>query len=320
MPVDYCCGIGAKARLAVGPKGGTITRMDFIDFKPTRIIKSMSDLAAENTIRGELDPLDTDVGEGILFIFFRTRFYLTSAKMAVLLPLLGFTNSGGDTWVLGDALDQSTLILGPGGSHEHTYDGIVPTDFVVAGQKGADPIIIDVGWIGRTFTPNPAGTFFVSQTNPAMTEGYIYPFGTGVNNVTGLTILNGVTVKFPQFHLSHNYHIVHEYLNSVNLTNACPTRHDLRFATSELFSTCDGTEAPFESAMAGSITGGALVLDFQTSLGSGQETKFTVANAKFIARPPLIRKPDFQRLPVNMKGYRTASTQMLTVLNKVNGV
>lgn len=316
----YCCGVGALAKLGIGPKGGTVTRMDFIDFKPTKIVKTISD-AGEHAIRGTLDPINTDVGEGIQFVQFRTRFYLTSAKWVLLMPLLGFDNGGsGDLWTLKDSLTESTIIVGNANADEHTYDGCVPTDWAVVGQKGTDPVHVDIGWIGKTFATAANGTFFTSQTSPAMTEGIIYPYATGVNNTTTFTVNGGTTVSMPQIKLAMDYKIVDEFLSSVTATNLCPTAHKLTIASSALYSTCDGTTALFTTPQAGTITGGAVVVGFSTTLNSGNTTTFTVANAKFVSRPPHITKNEFERLPINMVGYATSGAALLTCNNIVAGV
>ena len=317
-----CCGIGALSRLAIGPHGGTIVRMDFVDFQPTKIVKTISDAGA-HAIRGTLDRIDTDVAEGLLFVQFRTRLYMTSAKMAVLLPCLGFINDSGDNWHLGDSLSYSKIIVGPANAPEDTYDNCVPTDFVVTGQKGADPVMIDIGWMGSSYASAAAGTFFTSQTSPAMTEGTVYPFGTGVNNTTQLQIAS-TTYYMPQVKLSVDYGLVTEYNNNVNVTNACPTNHDITLATSVLYSTCDATTGLFTSPVAGNVTGGAVSLSFSTTINSGNTTTFSFANGKFIARPTRIVKNDFNRLPVVLKGYAQVQGgtlyPALSVVNQVAGV
>jgi len=310
----YCCGAGAMSRLAIGLSSGTPTRMDFIDFNPTGIVKAIVD-GGKKAIRGTLDPIDTDVAEGLQFVKFRTRMWLTAAKMDILLPCMGFTEVS-DVFTLGDTLAAVKVIVGPAGAKEQVYDNCVCSDWKVIGQKGSDPILIDIGWIGKTAVEQNNATFFTSQSSPAMTEGYVYPFPDGTNNATTLNLLNQ-TVTFPQCVLSMDYHIIQEFNNSVTATNLCPSAHDLTFQTSALYSNCDSTEPLYSTPLAGTITGNALTLNFQRTVGTDNyQTQFVIANAKAIARPPRIVKNDYNRLPIHMQGFASGSTALLVVTNK----
>jgi len=308
-----CCGTGALSRLAIGLDGGTPTRMDFIDYNGGQVVKALSD-GSLRAIRGTLDPIDTNVGEGLTFVRFRTRFYVTAAKMAVLLPCLGFT-AVSTVWTLGDTIPFSKVILGPAGTKEQVFDNCIPTDWVVEGQKGSDPITIDIGWVGKTWAEQDNATFFTSQSSPAMTEGYVYPFPDGANGATTLSLL-GQTVYFPRFRLAMDYGVVTEFNNSVTATNLCPTKHDLKFATSALYSSCDSTEPLITTPLGGDVTGSSLTLNFSRTVGTDTfGTQFVIANAKAIARPPSVKKDDFNRLPINMQGYATSGTALLVITN-----
>lgn len=308
-----CCGVGALSKLAIGLSSGDPTRMDFIRFQPN-ITKTLSD-GSVHAIRGALDHRQEAAAEGLLHIKFRTSFYLTAAKMDVLLPCLGFSEST-DVWTLGDTLTDSTIVVGPSGAPEDTYTGCVPTDFVITGQKGSDPVHIDIGWVGKSWSTASAGTFFTSQSSPAMTEGYVYPFAvSGAGNTSSLNIL-GQSLAFPMFRLSMNYHILEEFNNSVTATNLCPSDHDLKFATSALYSTCDSNTGLWTTPMAGTTTGASLTLDFQRTISALiYQTKFVVANAKLIARAPEIKKTDYNRLPINAVGYATSGAALLVITN-----
>lgn len=312
---DPCCGVGAMSKLAIGLASGTQTRMDFIHFTPN-ITKTLSD-GSGNTIRGTLDHSGNSVAQGMLHVKFRTSFYMTAAKMDVLLPCLGFTEST-DVWTLGNVLPLSTVVVGPSGAPEDTYSGCVPTDFVIMGRKGQDPVVIDIGWIGKTWASAAAGTFFTSQSSPAMTEGYAYPFAaTGSGNASSLNIL-GQSLAFPQFRLSMDYKILEEFNNSVTATNLCPSDHVLKFATSALYSTCDGNTDLWTEPMGGDITGASLTMNFQRLVGAANhQTQVVVANAKLIARAPEIKKNDYNRLPVNAVGYATDAAALLVITNHV---
>lgn len=311
------CGAGSLSRLAIGLHGGTPTRMDFVEWKPVKMLKALSD-GGDKAIRGTLDHIDTNVTEGLTYVEFRTMMWMTSAKMDVLLPCLGFTEVS-DVFTLGDSLPYSKIILGPAGTKEHVFDNVVPTDFVVSGQKGSDPIMIDIGWMGTTWAEQSNATFFTSQSSPAMTEGYIYAFPNPTSGGTASLNLLGQTVYYPQFKLAVDYGIIREFNNSVTATNLCPTDHKITFATSALYSSCDGNEALIDTPLAGTTTGASLTLNFQRTVGvQNHQTQFVIANAKAIARPPVIVKNDFNRLPIQMMGYASGSTAALVVTNKVN--
>jgi len=310
----FCCGTGALAKLAMGKHGSTATRMDFNNFHSLQIVKALTD-GSKKAIRGTLDHLDTNPTEGLLFVKFRVSMWVTAAKMAVLLPMMGLT-AVSSVYTLGDTLPECDVILGPPGTKEHTFSGCIVSDWVVQGQKGSDPIEIDIGFIGATYAGATNGTFFTSQSSPAMTEGYVYPMGTGTNNVCSLNAL-GQTVHFPQFRLAMNYHLLTEYNNSVTATNICPSDHELTFATSALYSSCDSTEPLFDTPFGGDTSGASLTLNLTRTLPgpTTHQTQFVVANMKAISRPPNIKKTDFNRLPINLQGYATSSTALLVVTN-----
>ena len=288
--------------------------MDFNEFHSIKIVKTLSD-GSTRAIRGSLDHRDTNVTEGMLFVQFRVRMWLTAAKMSILLPCMGMSNVS-TLWTQNDAMPECKISLGPAGTKEHTFDGCVISDWVVSGQKGAEPIEIDIGFIGMTWTTQTALTFFASDTSPAMTEGYTYGFSTASPNVCSLSIL-GQTVYFPQFRLGMDYKLITEFNNSVTATNICPTDHVLTFATSALYSSCDGNEALLDTPLSGDVSGASLTLDFQRVISgpTTKQTKFVVANAKAVARAPSIKKADFNRLPINLQGYSTSGAALLKVTN-----
>lgn len=301
------------SNLAIGLSAGTPTRMDFISVHSTKVFKSLSD-GSSKTIRGTLDPVDVNVAEGMLFVQFRTKLWLTAAKMEILLPCLGFTQVG-DDWTLVDALPASKIIVGPGGAPEVTYDGAVPTDVTWEGRKGSDPIMMDIGWIAKTRTTAAAGTFFVSTTSPAMTEGYVYPYPDGAYNVTTYNV-QGADRQFPLFRLHLDYGTISEFNQSVTATNLCPTDHNLTFGASALYSTCDSTTDLLSDPMSGDVTGDSLTIDLERLVGATTyKTIFTVANMKLLAQDVNIVKHDFNRLPINAKGYSSGGDPMLVITN-----
>lgn len=314
-----CCGSGALSKLALGLSTGTPTRMDFLEFRP-QIVKTLAD-GSVKAIRGTLDHQSTSVAEGLLHVRFRISMWLTSAKFNVLAPMLGFVNTSGTgtvTWQLEDVLPDVTVVVGPTGAPEDTYAGCVCTDFVISGQKGANPIMIDMGFVGKTWATAANGTFFVSQSSPAMLEGYTYPFGQGANNVSTLNVL-GQALSMPQFKLSVDNKVIQEFNNSVTATNLCPTDHEIKFGTSALYSTCDGNTALWTVPMAGTITGAAITLTMERTVSGTNDhaTVFTIGNAKSVAQSYRITKNDFNRLPLQFEGYAVGSTPALVVTNTI---
>jgi hypothetical protein len=323
-------GVGALTKLAIGPTGGTISRMDFLEFTP-QIVKTLAD-GSTKAIRGTLDHQQTSVAEGLLHVRFRTKMYVTSTIMDILWPQLGVTLTS-YTGTLADSLPDTDVILGCPGVKEQLFTKCIPTDWVMYGAHGTDPIIIDIGWEGRAWSEQANGTFFVSQTNPALVEGYTYPFaaGSASGNASMLTFPLGTytgPVGFPQFRLHMDYKVVAEYNNSITPTNLMPTDHVLRFATSVLYNPIDSgsstpsTETFFDTPMSGDVTGAQLILNFQRAAPfaspGNYQTTLTVANMKAIARPPRISQHDYVRLPINLEGYASGGSPLLTVVNKTN--
>lgn len=329
MPYSFG-GVGALTKLAIGPTGETISRMAFLSFTP-QFVKTLAD-GSTKAIRGTLDHQATSVAEGLVHIRFRTTMYLTSTIMDILWPLLGVPLTS-YTGTLVDSLPDSTVILAPPGTKETTFLGCIPTDWTIHGQHGGDPIIIDIGWQGRTFTQAANGTFFTSQSSPALIEGYTFPFadGAAAGNASTLSLPIGTisaNLAFPQFRLSMNYNVVAEFNNSITATNLMPSDHDLKFATSILYNPADATsstgstEPLFDVPASGDVTGAALTLNFQRAAPfaspGNYQTTLTVANMKLLARLPQIVKNDFTRLPINAVGYASGGTALLTVVNKTN--
>lgn len=312
--VTNCCAVGATSRLAIGLASGTPTRMDFTHFYGERVVKTLSD-GSSQTIRGVLDPVSTNVAEGMLHVQFRVRMWMSAAKNEILLPCMGFTNVS-TLWTLVDLLPPCTVIVGPSGAPEVTYNNCVVTDWVCSGQKGANPIQLDIGFIGKTRVPNPAGTFFVSQTSPSMLEGYTYPYPDGTYSVTRFNVL-GADRYFPLFRISNDNGVISEFNQSVSATNLCPTTHNLTFQSNTLYSVCDSSTDLLSVPMSGDVSGGPLTVDLERTVeATTYETIFMVANAKLIARDTSIEKNAYNRLPIQAKGYALPDgTPMLRVTN-----
>ena len=298
-----CCSTGALAKLSIAG-----TRMDFIEFTP-QIVKALSD-GSEKAIRGTLDHQKNSATEGLLHVKFKISFFMTALKNDVLLPLLGMAESPTDTFTLGDTHPTATIVLGPNGNAEQTYTEALCTKWVVTGTRGGDPVRLDTWWTAKTITEAAAGTTFISQTNPALIEGFAYSF------LHGTAIFAGETRKFYNFSLGADYREVVEYLNNTTASSVCVSDHALSFSCGVLWDICSGNEELWTSPLSGDTTGSQLTLSFSRTVGAATySTTFVVANFKLIARPPRIVKNDLARLSVHGVGFADSSTPMLVVTN-----
>lgn len=277
--------------------------MDFIEFTPTKIVKTLSD-GSQNVIRGTLDHGSTAAAEGIAFVEFRISMYMTAAKNDILLPLMGLAESPSDTFTLADALPEAKVVLTPYGGKDFTFDNLLVSQWFVHGRKGSDPIRLDIDFVGKNWAEAASGTY----THGTIVEGLTYGF------TQGSMTLEGATRYFNQFRLGLNYGLITEHNNSVYATNVCPTSHDLTFGSGVLYSTCDSNtdlySIPMTSATA--ATGSQLTLGFTRGTVS---TSFVVGNVKLIPRPPHIRKSDFNRLPLFGRGFAVGSNPLLVCVN-----
>ena len=360
MTFSYSDGAGALTKFAIGPGPSSaqtsnnwttstcanVTRMDLLDFQPN-IVKVLSD-GSVKAIRGTLDHQQLSVAQGILHVRFRTKMYLTATKMNTLLPLLGFNTSTSSpvagtayVWTLGDPLpaqgtnvcNPATIIMAPPGANEDIYYNCYPSDWVIEGQKGADPITIDIGWVGQQWYQQTGATFFTSATTPPLVEGYTYPFATtGTGNSAAVTIGSGlagsgsVTLEMPMVRLSCDYKLAVEFLNSLTATNIVPTDHELKIGTSALYPIVDATtNATYlwngvNGPMTGDVSGASFAWNLERATVSGgasfDQTQFSVANIKSIARSFVFKKHDLVRLPLQFEGYASGSTALLQITNE----
>ena len=307
--VSSCCGTGSLSKLSIGASGGTLSRMDFIEFNPTKIIKTLSD-GSQNTIRGTLDHNSTAASEGPAWVEFRTTMYLTAAKLDVLLPLLGLAESPTDTFTLADALSPSKIVLSPNGGKDHTFDNVYPDRWTIHGQAGTDPIRIDIDWCAMSWAEATLGTY----THGTTVEGFPYSF-----HGQGSMTLEGVTRYFNQVRIGLDYGLIKERNNSLYLSNVCPSDHSLSFGTGVLYSTCDSNTDLYTVPMATATaaTGSQLTVGWSRVVGAATYgTSIVVGNVKLLPRFPGIKKSAFNRLPVFGTGYAvTGGAGLLTVVN-----
>lgn len=300
-----CCSVGALAKLAIND-----VRMDFIDFQPIRIVRPLSD-ASERSIRGRLDRSSTAVASGILYVDYRVGMYMTKLKMDTLLPIMGLVESPDNTFTLGNALAGVDVVLGPSGSPEVTFGDSFVNRWLVRGVRGGDPVRIDIWFRAKTRTENAAGTYFVSDTNPALVEGYPYQLTQGSMN------LHAATRYFHQFAIGLDYRLDAEWNNSVTATNICPTDHDISVGTGVLYSTCAGTDDLVTDPFSGDVDGDSFTLTFSRS-GGGQTltTEFSIGNVKLIPQQPGITSKNLLiRAALSGKGYAVGTAPSLIVTN-----
>ena len=317
-----CCPIGGLCSMTVN---GNV--MDFVTFNPGKTAKVLSD-GSDKTIRGTLDHYESDTDEGLQFVGFTVSMYMTQQKMAILLPLMGL-EAAGTTYTLKDPLPATgatspyNIVFDSYGTRSYTYTDCHCGSWSVQGQKGSNPIMIQLTFVAK------------SVTSAALPNSGVAPMRTTVvaaNIMYGFTrgtmTIDGAERKFNQFKLKMDYGLKEgtEFNNSVTATNICPTEHNLTIDTSVLFSACgDNTQELLEKPMgilsgqaANSLTdGAAFVVSFTrtTSAGAVYTTSFTVANVKLIARPPKVDRDGFIRLPVHGIGYRTSAARLLVVQN-----
>ncbi len=297
-----CCNTGANSSLAIGG-----VRMDFIEFIPMRCVKMLSD-GSKRSIRGRLARNSLSVGESLLFIEFRISMYMTAVKNSTILPIMGLANTSGNTYTLGDSLPDCEIILGPKSSKEQRFDGAVCAAWSISGQKGTDPVRLDLVFRAKTDVEDPVNTFFASVNSPATVEGYPYSF------TNGSMVAYGSTRFFNQFRLAMNFDLIDEFNNSVTATNFCPTDHDLTLSSSVLYSTCDSNDDLWTTPLSGSIVGSAGTLNFDRSDVS-KSTHFSLGNIKQIARFPRVIKNDFLRLPLNFEVFAVGTASELICTN-----
>lgn len=305
MAADGCCVVGALAKLAVNSQ-----RLEFIEFDPVRIVRMLSDGSVE-AIRGTLDRLADDVVKGLLYVDFRTSFYMTAQNMALLLPIMGFSATG-NTYKIGDTLASTTVILGLNSCPEFVYGNAFISKWVIRGVRGGDPPRIDVWWRAYTRSEQPSGTFFVSQSSPALLTEYPYPFAGG----TAMTF-GGQSYQFYQVAFGLDYHLVSEFNNSDTATNICPTDHDITIGHGMLYAPCDNTTTLLTTPFSGDVTGGAYTLSFTTTVSmTTYSTSFSLPNVKLIAQQPgVTNKHDFTRMPFNGRGYAQGTHLSMTCVN-----
>jgi len=301
-----CCVTNALAKLAIGG-----TRLQFIEFDPYRVMRTLSD-ANGNAILGTLDRDPDLVAPGIEYDQFRISLYMTAQNMNVLLPIMGFTQSG-NVWTLGNPMPSTEIILGINSVPEATWVDSVCAKWVARGQKGGDPPRIDLWFRAPQRGEQAVNTFFVSDTDPARLTEFAYAFNGGT-----VMTYSGNTYGFNQYALGLDTMQVAEYMNSTFATYLCPTDHVISIGAGMLYAPCAGTVTNLVTTpFTGDITGGAFSLAFSRTIGmTTYSTTFNLPMVKQIPMQPAVtRKHDFTRLQFHGVGYSNGTAPSMRVTN-----
>lgn len=294
-----CCAVGSNAKLSING-----TRVNFTSFDGSRVAKSLTD-GSVRAIRGEFDHTNTDVVDGLLFANYRVTMHLTSAKAALLLPLMGFTVSGVTppvTHTITDTLTEFDTVLTTDGGLDFTFDDGKVGRWMITGQKGTEPIRLELEIACKNMTTAAVGTF----THGAMTSGSPYAFHAA-------TLLTGAdTQLFDRFALAVDHGLIVEHNNSQTATQICGSDREITLGTSFPFSTCSDTTDFVTGPLAGLVdTTGTLTLTNSTL-----STKFELASLiQTMTVPSVHKKKELTRLPLHWRGYKTSSTASIRVTN-----
>lgn len=294
-----CCAVGSNAKLSING-----TRVNFTSFDGSRVVKTLTD-GSVRAIRGEFDHTNADVVDGILFANFRITMHLTSAKAALLLPLMGFTTSGVTppvTHTTTDTLTEFDTVLTTDGGLDFTFEDAKVGRWMITGQKGTEPIRLELDCTAKNLVTAAAGTF----THGSMTSGSPYAF-----DKTTLTH-NSNSQLYDRFALVVDHGLIVEHNNSQTATQICGSDRVITLGTSFPFSTCSDTTDFVDNPLAG-LSDAAGVL---TMTNGNLSTSFALASLiQTLTIPSVNRKKELTRLPLHWRGYKTASTASIRVTN-----
>jgi len=178
-----------------------------------------------NHMCGDPDPGIENVTKGRHMIMAQIAVDITQPILDVILPLLGITNSGGDSYELGqfDDVTSFSLDLNMVGAY-HSITGCYTASWGIMGQKGGRPVRMVWNIVGSAETE--AGTFteaFVGFAKPfAFTHTTCTISGAGVDTARPID----------RFQVQVDNGLVTEHNNSVNLTDATPGDRRAVFITS----------------------------------------------------------------------------------------
>jgi len=178
-----------------------------------------------NHICGDNDPSIENVTKGRHMIMGQIVVDITQPNLDVILPLLGVTVSGGDSYELGAADDVVSFAMDINmvGSF-HAITGCYTASWGIMGQKGGRPVRLVWNIVGSAETE--AGSF-----TPAMID-FAKPFAFTHTTCTISGAGANTARPIDRFQVYVDNGLVTEHNNSVNLTDATPGDRRSAFITS----------------------------------------------------------------------------------------
>lgn len=285
---------GAISRLAINGQ-----EMEFLSIEGG--MRTMLTDNTERAIRGTLSRSKERVKEGLQVVDIAIRMNPSPAELDVILPLIGMVESPTDTFTVIDGsantLGDFTVIIDRV-AKVHTYANCKIDKAVFRGQKGADPIELELRIMGTTESEGAAGSFSAS----AIDTGIAYSFCEGVMT------LDSTQRGYDRFALSIDNMIQRQFNNSCTATSLVPTDRAVTLATSVSYVAANtGLYTTPATPDATGIVGSLAFTD------GGQSTTFTMINLKSIAQSPSIPGKTEIRLPLFYKAYKSGSTAELIV-------
>jgi len=280
------CVQGYASRLSINGVQMQFVKLE--DLSYTELVDN-GDLA----IRGRLNHPKERVTIGRQINRLRVTMNPSPSELTTLLPLFGFTLSGG-VYGLGDTLTTFTTVVDKV-SKVHTFSNCVMGQAVLAGQRGAAPVqlVADI-----YATALAEGSSFGSPT--ALDTDIVYAFHEG-----SLT-LGGTSVPFDRFSLNIDPHPEVQWNNSRQATQICWTNRSIELSTS----------IPYGSGQTGYFT-----TPFSDSSGvsgtlgftrGSQSESIAITNMKSVVRPPSVLNKGQIRLPLTYKCYDSTSGSTVT--------
>jgi hypothetical protein len=282
--------------MACGTSRGALTRLQidgqqfrFVQAKNTSNNPSLIDLT-QDTIRGTFQPHSNDILHGQRIHRWQITLQPTPLEFGVLLPLMGFTNSAGTTWVPTTNLQTNMdFMMEIDLVNEVLHYAVCKiSKWVIQGQRGRSPwtVVLDIIADVETSTTWTAAT--------AIGAGRPYAFHQATMS------LAATDRSFYRAVLANDFHLEDEFYNSQTVTDLCPQTWDMTLATAVPF-TADH-EALYTGAR-DSLTRPAGVL---TWTGTNISTTFTFPELVPLPKPPDILKRD-ESLKLGLF-YRPVST------------
>lgn len=179
----------------------------------------------ENHICGDADPGVENVTKGRHMIMAQIVVDITQPVLDVVLPLLGITDLGGNSYELGasDDVTSFSLDIDMVGSI-HAITGCYTASWGIQGQKGSRPVRLIWNVVGSD--ESEAGSF-----TPAMID-FAKPFAFTHTSCTISGASEGTSRPIDRFQVFVNNGLVTEHNNSITLTDATPGDRRAAFITS----------------------------------------------------------------------------------------